>query len=531
MPDLTDITSEDIQRAEKLIGLEFTDEERAMMLDGVQTLREQYEAIRRIPLPNALFPAIRFDPELLGEAQPPREARVATPDPPFPPPADEDEIAFASLSQLAFWLRRGEVTSVELTELYLNRMQRYDPQLHCVITLTEERALAQARRADEELRSGVDRGPLHGIPWGAKDLLAVRGYPTTWGAAPYKDQIIDDDAAVVTRLDEAGAVLTAKLSMGALAWGDVWFGGKTRTPWNLEEGASGSSAGSAAAVAAGLVGFSIGTETWGSIVSPATRNGVTGLRPTFGRVSRHGAMALSWTMDKIGPMCRSAEDCAQVFAAIHGRDDRDPVTVDKPFPWPPARDARDLRLGYLAADFEKAHRGSENDARALEVFREMGVDLIPVQLPKAPIDALSFILFVEAASAFDELTRSNRDDLLVRQEKNAWPNFFRLARLVPAVEYIQANRVRTQLMAGLRDLFTRVDAYIGPSLEGDNLLLTNLTGHPSLTLPTGLAEDGLPTTITLTGRLFDEATILALGRAFQRETDFHRARPPLRVEH
>ena len=531
MPDPTDITPEDIQHAEKLIGLEFTDEERAMMLDGVQRLREQYEAIRRVPLPNALFPAFRFDPELLGEAQPPREARPAAPASPFPPPADEDEIAFASLSQLGFWLRRGDVTSVELTELYLNRLQRYDPQLHCVITLTEERALAQARRADEELRSGVDRGPLHGIPWGAKDLLAVRGYPTTWGAAPYKDQIIDEDAAVVTRLDEAGAVLTAKLSMGALAWGDVWFGGKTRTPWNPEEGASGSSAGSGAATAAGLVGFSIGTETWGSIVSPATRNGVTGLRPTFGRVSRHGAMALSWTMDKIGPMCRSAEDCALVFAAIHGRDDRDPTTVEKPFPWPPARGVRGLRLGYLAEDFEKAYRGSENDARALEVFRAMGVDLVPVQLPKAPIDALSFILFVEAAAAFDELTRSNQDDLLVRQVKDAWPNFFRLARLVPAVEYIQANRVRTQLMASLHELFTQVDAYIGPSLEGENLLLTNLTGHPSLTLPTGLAEDGLPTTITLIGRLFDEATILALGQAFQLETDFHRARPPLMVEH
>ena len=527
MPHLTPITPDDIRHAEKLIGLEFTDAERAFMLEKVRALRQSYEALRELAFPNPLLPAIRFDPELLGEAQPPVYPLAREPAPPYPPPADQEEIAFASLSQLAFWLRRGEVTSVGLTELYLHRLKRFDPQLHCVITLTEERAMAQARRADEELRSGVDRGPLHGIPWGAKDLLAVRGYPTTWGANPYRDQIIDEDATVVTRLDDAGAVLVAKLSMGALAWGDVWFGGTTRTPWNPEEGASGSSAGSGAATAAGLVGFSIGTETWGSIVSPATRNGVTGLRPTFGRVSRHGAMALSWTMDKIGPMGRSAEDCALVFAAIYGRDDRDPTTVDKPFPWPPQLDLRGLRLGYLAEDFQKDYRGKANDARALEVFRELGVELVPIQLPDYPIDALSFILFAEAAAAFDELTRSHRDDELVRQVEDAWPNFFRLSRLVPAVEYIQANRVRTRLMAAMRELFTQVDAYIGPSLEGDNLLLTNLTGHPSLTLPTGLAEDGLPAAITLTGRLFDEATILALGRAFQRETDFHRARPPM----
>ncbi len=525
---MPEITPEDIQHAEKLIGIEFTDEEREMMLEGLEDLRRYYQALRGVDYPNDLLPAFRFDPELPGEAHPPIHppaSEIARP--PLHRPDDLDDLAFWPVSDLARGLRQGLFTSVELTERYLDRLKRYDPQLHCVITLTEARAMAQARRTDEELRSGVDRGPLHGIPWGAKDLLAVRGYPTTWGATPYRDQIIDEDAAVVQRLDEAGAVLVAKLSMGALAWGDVWFGGKTRTPWNTDEGASGSSAGSGAATAAGLVGFSIGTETWGSIVSPSTRNGVTGLRPTFGRVSRHGAMALSWTMDKIGPMCRSAEDCAWVFAAIHGRDDRDPTTVNKPFPWPPDLDGESLRLGYLAADFEKDYRGKENDARALEVFRAMGIELVPIQLPDYPISALQFILFVEAAAAFDELTRSNRDDLLVRQVKDAWPNFFRLSRLVPAVEYIQANRVRTRLMAAMRELFQQVDVYIGPSLEGDNLLLTNLTGHPSLTLPTGLADDGLPTTITLTGRLYDEATLLALGRTFQAETDFHLARPPL----
>jgi len=525
---MPEITPEDIQHAEKLIGLEMTEDERELMLNGFKDLRQGDEAMRSVPLPNDLPPAIRFDLTIGDSPEPPVYPPAPETDtPPLTPPASADDLAFWPVSDLARWLRRGEITSVELTQRYLDRLQRYDPALHCVITLTAERALDQARRADAELRAGVDRGPLHGIPWGAKDLLAVRGYPTTWGATPYKDQIIDEDAAVVQRLDAAGAVLAAKLSMGALAMDDVWFGGQTRTPWNTEMGSSGSSAGSGAATAAGLVGFSIGTETYGSIVSPSTRNGVTGLRPTFGRVSRRGAMALSWTMDKIGPMCRSAEDCALVFAAIHGHDAGDPTTVDRPFPWPPAIDLHGMRLGYLAEDFAGDYRESKNDARALQVFREMGVELVPITLPDAPINALKLILFVEAAAAFDELTRSNRDDELVRQTENAWPNFFRLARFVPAVAYIQANRIRTLLMRAMVDLFSQVDAYIGPSLVGDNLLLTNLTGHPALVLPTGLGEDGLPTTITLTGRLYDEAMILALGQAFQRETDYHRARPPL----
>ncbi len=526
MPE--NITPGDLQRAEKLIGLEMTASERDLMLAGLEDLRRGYEALRGVPLPNSVPPAIRFDPAMAGAAEPP----VYPPAPPaaaprLTPPADDDDLAFWPVSDLARWLRRGAISALELTQLYLHRLQRYDPTLHCVVTLTEERALTQARRADAELRAGVDRGPLHGIPWGAKDLLAVRGAPTTWGATPYREQVIDEDAAVVQRLDEAGAVLIAKLSMGALAWGDVWFGGQTRTPWNPEVGASGSSAGPGAATAAGLTGFSIGTETYGSIISPSNRNGVTGLRPTFGRVSRAGAMALSWTMDKIGPMCRSAEDCALVFAAIHGPDAGDPATVDKPFPWPPDIDLSSVRLGVLTDDFAGDYREKENDARALQVFREMGVTLIPIALPDLPIDPLKFILFAEAAAAFDELTRSNRDDELVRQTADAWPNFFRMARFIPAVEYIQANRIRTLLMAAMNDIFAQVDAYIGPSVAGDNLLLSNLSGHPALALPTGLADDGLPATITLTGRLYDEAMILALGRAFQQETDYHRAQPRL----
>ncbi len=517
MPDK--ITPEDLQRAEKLIGLEMSDSERELMLKGLDDLRRSYEALRNIPLPNSVSPAIRIDPTSVAASEPPLYPPAAeTDEPPLTAPADADDLAFWPVADLARWLRRGEISAVELTQLYLDRLRRYDPALHCVITLTEERALAQARRADAELRAGVDRGPLHGIPWGAKDLLAVRDYPTTWGAMPYKDQIIDEDATVVQRLDEAGAVLVAKLSMGALAWGDVWFGGQTRTPWDTEVGASGSSAGPGAATAAGLVGFSIGTETYGSIISPSNRNGVTGLRPTFGRVSRAGAMALSWTMDKIGPMCRSAEDCALVFAAIHGPDASDPTTVDKAFPWPPDIELTGVRLGYLVDEFAADYREKKNDEQALQVFREMGVTLVPVTLPDLPVDALQLILFAEAAAAFDELTRSDRDDEMVRQVADAWPNIFRMARFIPAVAYIQANRIRTLLMAAMQDIFTRVDAYIGPSVAGNNLLLTNLTGHPALALPTGLGEDGLPTTITLTGRLYDEAMILALGRAFQRET-------------
>ncbi len=531
---MSDITPEDIQHAEKLIGLEMTAAERELMLAGLEELRKDYEALRAVSLPNHLHPALRFDVDLTQNRQDAKEERWDSPRMTRMGRINgdknqkkSDDLAFWPVSDLARGLRRGEITSVALAELYLDRLKRYDPHLHCVITLTEERALDQARRADAELRAGVDRGPLHGIPWGAKDLLAVRGYPTTWGATPYQDQVIDQDAAVVQRLDAAGAVLLAKLSMGALAWGDSWFGGQTRTPWNIEVGASGSSSGPGAATAAGLVGFSIGSETYGSIISPSNRNGVTGLRPTFGRVSRHGAMALSWSMDKIGPMCRSAEDCALVFAAIHGPDAHDPTAVDKPFPWPLDLDLSQVRLGYLAEDLVGEYRERENDARALQIWREMGVELVPITLPNLPIDALKLILFAEAAAAFDELTRSNQDDLLVRQGEKDWPNFFRMARFIPAVAYIQANRIRTRLMAAMHDIFSQVDAYIGPSRAGDNLLLTNLSGHPALALPTGLADDALPTTITLTGRLYDETTILALGRAFQRATDFHRARPPL----
>ncbi len=507
------LTPETIQAAAKLIGLSFTRQEMELMVAGLEDLRKSYESLHQAKLENHVAPALHFRP--LPASAPAPHARAAAPAPPSPAPAPP----FASISQQAQWLRQGRITSVALTERYLHRLQRCDPHLHCVITLTEERALAAAAQADAELAAGKDRGPLHGIPWGAKDLLAVRGYPTTWGAAPYQAQMLDQDAAVVQRLDAAGAVLVAKLSMGALAWGDVWFGGQTRTPWNVQVGASGSSAGPGAATAAGLVSFSIGTETYGSIVSPSNRNGVTGLRPSFGRVNRDGAMALSWSMDKIGPMCRSAQDCALVFAAIHQQK--------QPFVWPVNINFGKLRLGYLADDFAGDYREQANDARALQIFREMGAQLIPLHLPAAPIDALKLILFAEAAAAFDNLTRSGQDDELVRQSEDAWPNFFRVARLIPAVAYIQANRVRAQLMEAMHALMQSVDACLVPSLAGDALLLTNLTGHPSLTLPTGFADDQLPTSISLIGRMNDESTLLALGQHFQQLTTHHKKPPPL----
>lgn len=520
-----------LREAEKLAGLEFTDAERELMVEGVNEALEDYEKLHAVAIDNSVPPALKFDPVLPGmkfETER-RPIRISSGEE-VERPSNLEEVAFWPVTRLSRLIRSGQVTSRELTTLYLDRLKRHDPTLHCVVTLTEELAMEQSERADRELRDGVWRGPLHGIPWGAKDLLAARGYPTTWGAEPYRGQILDLDATVVSRLREAGAVLVAKLTLGALAWGDVWFGGKTRSPWNPEKGSSGSSAGSASATAAGLVGFSIGTETLGSIVSPATRCGVTGLRPTFGRVSRHGAMALSWSMDKIGPICRSVEDCALVLDAIYGPDGKDSTVADHPFNWDAALDVGKLRVGYLKKAFEREGgdmAGRENERATLDKLRQLGLNLVEIQLPEQfPTEALRFILSAEAAAAFDELTRSNRDDQLVRQIKNAWPNVFRQARLIPAVEYIQANRVRHMLMGAMEAALSDVDVYVAPSFGSSNLLLTNLTGHPSVTLPNGLDAEGEPTSVGFTGRLFGEAALLALAKTYQDATDFHLHRPP-----
>lgn len=510
-------------------GLKFSESHLDMMLAGVEELRQKYEALRQVPLPNQVAPVLTFR----LAPPPPGPSHLRLPRRPVRRPRDPEELAFLSVAELSQLVRSRQVRAEELTELCLDRLKRFDPQLSCVVTLTAERALAQARQADRELAAGRWRGPLHGIPWGAKDLLAVRGYPTSWGAEPYRDQMLDEDATVVRRLDQAGAVLVAKLSLGALAMGDVWFGGTTKNPWKLEQGSSGSSAGSAAAVAAGLVPFAIGSETRGSILSPCTRCGCTGLRPTFGTVPRTGAMALSWSMDKLGPIARTAEDCALVFSAIRGPDGEDETVVDAPFGWDSQLDVRRLRVGYLASLFERPLAEGDDaqwrahEAEALAVFRRLGVALTPITLPELPIDALSFILTAEAAAAFDELTRSGRDALLARQDERAWPNIFRQARTIPAVEYIQANRVRRLAMQEMRKTLAGLDAYISPTFGGANLLLTNLTGHPAVVLPIGFRADRTPTSLSICGNLFREDAALALAHAFQRVTDFHRQRPPL----
>jgi len=520
------ITREIVASAERLIGLSFTETKRDSMLDGLQEQLQNYRALRSVSLPNSVPPALGFDLLPSTFRHDPRPSvfrmsplgKIALPDSPA-------SIAFSSVGQLGALIRERRITSTQLTRLYLGRLKKYGPQLECVVTLTEDLALAQAQRADQEIRAGKYRGPLHGIPYGLKDLFATKGILTTWGSVPYKEQLLNEDATVVQRLERAGAVLVAKTSVGELAWGDVWFGGKTRNPWNREEGSSGSSAGSAASTAAGLVAFSIGTETWGSIVSPATRCGVTGLRPTYGRVSRAGAMALSWSMDKIGSICRTVEDCALVLNAIYGPDGRDPSVRDEPFRYDPNLDIRNLRVGYLKAEFDSARANRQNDSLALAALRSMGVRLIPVSLPEYPINDMSIILSAEAGAAFDELTRSGKDDLLVRQIKDAWPNAFRLSRFIPAVEYIQANRVRRLAIEAMAAVTRDIDVYVSPSLEGNNLLLTNLTGHPCVVVPNGFSAKGSPTSITFTGRLFEEGLVLALAKRYQDHTGFHQRHP------
>ena len=522
------INTRDIRSAEKIMGLTFTPKERRMLLNGTRRNLARYAAIRETDIPNSVPPALQFNPVVEPAAPSEGEADFSfTPDLNIPLPENREDIAFFSVPQLASLLRTGQITSIELTELYLTRLNKFGPALECVVTITEDLARKQARRADEEIAGGNYRGPLHGIPWGAKDLLSTKGYSTTWGAMPYKDQILDEDATVVQRLEEAGAVLVAKLSLGALAMGDSWFGGRTRSPWNPNRGSSGSSAGPGAATAAGLVGFSIGTETHGSIISPSTRNSVSGLRPTFGRVSRHGAMALSWSMDKIGPMCRTVEGCAYVFDAIYGPDGKDLTLIDRPFVWNPNRDLKDIRIGYYKKSFEGKFRGKEKAEAVLDYFRGIGVELVPVELPEIPINSISFILDAEAAAAFDELTRSGRDDLLVRQSAYAWPNIFRQARFIPAVEYIQANRVRTLYMRKLAEALMNIDVYISTN-RGGNLLATNLTGHPAVCVPTSVpTEEGDTTAITFIGNLFRESDALLAAKIWQEGTGFFLTHPEL----
>lgn len=525
------ITKEILACAEAVSGLEFDEEERELMLEGLNRNLRRYEQLRELHIPNSVPPAIGFDPVLPGRKPPTGEGsfRVSR-QPDVERPADLEQVAFWPVTRTAELMRTRQVSAVELAQMYLDRLKRHSTTLECVVTLTEELALKQARRADAEIERGHYRGPLHGIPWGGKDLVAEDQYPTTWGARPFEDQVIEEDATVVSRLEEAGAVLVAKTTLGALAMGDVWFGGRTRNPWNLEQGSSGSSAGSAAATVAGLVGFSIGSETLGSIVSPSTRCGATGLRPTFGRVSRYGAMALSWSMDKLGPLCRSVEDCAVVLNAIHGADGKDPAARDVPFHWDPELPLSSIRIGYYSSAFERERSDEEGkafDDQVLVELRSLGVNLIPIELPdQFPLNALRIILNAEAGAAFDELTLSNRDDLLVRQDQDAWPNSFRQSHTIPAVAYIQANRVRTMVMEALDAAMSGIDVFVTPSYGPNVLLMTNLTGHPCITLPNGFRENGTPVSISFIGSLYGEGHMLRVAKAYQDATGFHTRRPP-----
>jgi len=584
------ITPEMIDEAAVLAGIgPFADEQKKMMIDGLVDQNGSYKAIRKLKLANSVQPAYAFHPfaaagtavlrSFAGSIEPSKTPEGWKPNHNVKAPADLNDLAFATVGELASLLHARKITSLALTQMYIERLKRYDSKLHFVITLTEERALAQAKAADAEIAAGKYRGPLHGIPWGAKDLLAVKGYPTTWGAGGFEHQSFEEDATVVKRLDEAGAVLLAKFTLGALAMGDKWFGGRTRNPWNPEQGSSGSSAGSASAVAAGCIAFAIGSETLGSISSPCTRCGATGLRPSFGAVPRTGAMALSWTMDKLGPIARSAEDCALVLNVIHGPDGQDVSSQPMRFFYPPQQDLHALRIGYLKQDFDEPEpfkleppptsetaeekKGREKreaegkvalerrmydrryDLAALDKLRAMGIKLIPVELPKLPYGAMVPLLTAEAAAAFDDLTLSGRDRLLTEQGIEDWPNAFRTARFYPAVEYIQANRARTLAIQQVSALFEKVDIIVASS-GGRQLLATNLTGHPALIVPNGLRgsdaphppkvdtgdEDdiggpGTPVSITFLASLYDDARLAAFGQAYQQATGFNKLHPKL----
>ncbi len=520
------VSKEMLRNALTIAGLEFTDGQLTMMIPEMNRNIPSYQALRKREVPLDTEPAIHFRPN------PPRsvirDAKHA-----FRPtrakarphrPANLESLAFAPVTVLGPLLKAKQVTSVELTAMYLARLKRYGPKLNCVITLTEDLAMEQARKADEELRHGRYRGPLHGVPYGAKDLFNTKGILTTWGAEPYQKQIPDNDATVVVKMRDAGAVLLAKLSMGALAQGGLWFGGMTKNPWNTEQTSSGSSAGSASATSAGLVGFSLGTETLGSIVSPSTRCGVTGLRPTYGRISRAGAMGLSWTMDKVGPICRSVEDCALVLHAAYGPGGQDSTVRDIPFAWTPALPLANLRIGVLQTEFDRV-QGEAKDlyTAALAALGKAGAQLKPVVLPDMGADALRMILTAEAATAFDDITRDGRVSQLKGQTANDWPNTFRAARTIPAVEYIRAQRARTLLMTQMDKFMADWDVLVSPTGSA-TLLITNLTGHPQVTVPCGFVNQ-VPAGLLFTGPLYEEGTPLRAALAFEQSTDWHNMHP------
>jgi Asp-tRNA(Asn)/Glu-tRNA(Gln) amidotransferase A subunit family amidase len=505
------VTAEMVKNAEWIAGIELTEDQRKQVAQSMTRELANFAALHKVDVPNSVPPAIHFIPEFAPPKKTPVPARgrveiLGPPEVVENRPKTDEELAFLPLTALANLIRNKKISSTELTKLSLERFKKYDPALKCVVSLTEDVALKQAAEADKAIAAGRYRGPLHGIPWAAKDLIAYPGYKTAWGAGHFRDQSFAEKATVAERLDSAGAVLAAKVSLGALALNDEWFGGKTRNPWNVKQGSSGSSAGSASSVAAGIVPFALGSETQGSILSPCTRCGVTGLRPTFGRVSRHGCMALAWSMDKIGPLARSVDDCALVFAAIHGADGKDTASVDRPFAWPYSRPLAELRVGYTGED-----KGRED----LKVLKDLGVKLVPITLPmKLLLPALQIILTVEAAAAFDNVALQG-----VNEGLGFWPPTFRRGRFIPAVEYLRAQRVRTLLMREMAKVMETVDLYVG----GNDLVLCNMTGHPTVVMPNGKP----PEAITFTGRLYGESELLAVAKAYQEATGHHRKHPDM----
>src|SRR6266498_841352 len=525
------VTKDMLRQAEKLIGIELTDAQEAMALPNVNTNLERYETLRKIEIPLDTEPAILFHPALPGKKFKIKPAKIKFSKVPSLQFSSLDDLAFATLPQLAELIRTRKVSPVDLTKMYVARLKKYGPKLNCVVTLTEDLALAQAAAADREIKAGKYRGPLHGIPFVAKRSLATKGIRTTWGAEPYRDQVIDYDATVVERLRDAGAVLLAKLSMGALAQGGRWFAGMTRNPWQVEEdktGSSGSSAGPAAATAAGLVGFSIGTETLGSIISPSSRCGVVGLRPTYGRVSRYGAMGLSWTMDKIGPISRSVEDCAAVLQGIYGPDGRDLTVGDVPFNWESGTPLASMKIGYIKTEFDQQQDPERKTIyqQALDALKSAGANLQPIEMPKFSVAALRIILVAEAATAFDDITRDGRVSQLSGQEPGDWPNTFRSSRFIPAVEYIRAQRARRLLMQEMDTLMSQWNVFVSPAPGSLSLLITNLTGHPAVVVPCGFPK-GLPQSIMFTGGLYDEGAPLRVALAYERATQWHAMHPKM----
>lgn len=527
------ISSDDVKSTQRLIGITFSDSEIDTLVSYLEENRKGYDTMRLFKLDYGVAPVLYFDPRPDDFTRKEREAKsnYQLPDNVVRPSTDE-EIALMTVAQLANLIQTQKITSTELTKIYLNRLKKFNDTLQAAVTITEELALRQAAKADEEIKKGIYKGPLHGIPYGIKDLFSVPGYKTTWGAMPYKDQQFEEKAAIVQKLEQAGAVLVAKLTSGALARGDVWFGGKTKNPWDLKQGASGSSAGSASATSAGLVAFSIGTETLGSIIAPSTRCGVTGLRPTFGSVSRAGGMSLSWSMDKAGPICRSAQDCAIVYQVIKGKTgavEMDRSVVDYPVAFNPPVDLKHYKIGYFKKLFDHdTSKVGSNNAQTIETLKKLGAEMVEVPMPDSiPFDVFDVILRAEAGAFFDDLVLEHKDRSMVEQDKGSRANSLRQSRFITAVEYLQANRHRKILIEKFNKIIKSYDFIVSPTFGRHQSMTTNLTGHPAISIPNGFDKVGHPTSITLIGNLYDEGPLLEAAYILQNNTNFDEQHPPL----